>query len=709
MTQVIKSVCQMCGTAYSGCGIDVYVEKGKVVKIEGTKGHPVNDGTLCPKGLAAIQMLYNPERILYPMKRLGGRGEGKWQQISWDEAMDTVVTKLNGVIEADGARAITWIKGQGPGWQAAWDYCQRFMNLIGSPNLVQHGHNCHFGRGAGHAFTYGWMPDPDYENANLIMLWGYNPVNTGMPHAVRIMKAKERGAKLVVIDPRFSKTAAKADMFVQVRPGSDGALALGMLNVIIGENLYDKGFVDKWVYGFDKLAELVKNYPPEKVEEITWVPAKTIRQIARMFANIKPACLHESNGLDQMPNVAQTTRAVAILRVITGNLNEPGGSILDPDAWPFFMKRRYMDARKKADEDIHAAFGNSVSKHPLFFALGYCGVPDIVDAILTDKPFPIKAAIVQGMNPAVISSNSTKVREALKKVPFLAVFGINMDPTAQLADIVLPAATFLERNQLIEWWFGSKPRVDGIYYQLQRKVEEPLGESKSDYDFISDLARRMGHEDEWPWKTVEEYINWELEPVGITYQELVDHPEDVVKGRHTPKYLYETAKEKYLSLPFFPHHKVAFYSDLLGKSGYDPLPTYVEPAETPMSSPDLLKKYPLVCMACIKPGLFVHSQYRTLPWLKEIMPEPFVEIHSEKAKELGIKDGDTVTVKSPRSSIDLKARVCDSLDPRVVGITHGWWKPATNFLTPNEYRCPITGATSNRCFLVNVTKKKGRR
>ena len=700
--KVVKSICQMCGTNYAACGIDVHVLDGKIIKIEGTKGHPVNDGWLCPKGLAAIQMEYSPKRILYPMKRTGERGQGKWQRISWDEAMDTIVNKFRNIIETDGARAIGWFKGQGPGWMAAKDYALRFMHLIGSPNFAAPSHVCEIARLLGHSFTYGMSSYPDYENANLILWWGYNPVNTGMPYFVRGIKAKERGAKLIVIDPRFSKTAAKADMYVQIRPGSDGALALGMLNVIIEEDLYDKDFVKKWAYGFDQLAELVKKYPAEKVEKITWIPSETIQDLARKYATIKPACLHEGNGIDQQPNVAQTTRAISILQAITGNLDVPGGNVINPEQHPIFAKIKDMGLRYETPEKTIEAYNNSVSTHPLMFRLTYPHIPELRDAILYDKPYPIKAIFIHGANLAVTGENTKKMRKALMKVPFSVAFDHTWTPTVEMADLALPACTFLERNMLNSFLY-HRPTVDAAYYQLQQKVVEPPGENRDDFEVISDMTRRMGYEEGWPWKTVKEWVDYELEPIGVTYQELADSPEDTVKYKYTPRELYRKYG-KLFSLPFFPHGKCAFYSEEFESNGYDPLPTYVEPGESPLSSPNLTKEYPLICMACLKPGLYVHSQYRDLPWLKEIMPEPWIEIHSQKAKEIGVKDGETVVVKSPRNSIQLKCKIFDSLDPRVVALTHGWWAPVTNFLTSSQYACPITGATSNRCFLVNVVK-----
>ncbi len=707
MTKIVKSICEMCGTAYAGCGIDVLVEGDKVVKIEGTKGHPVNNGHLCPKGLASIQMLYNPDRLQYPMKRVGGKGSGKFERISWSEAMDTLSGKLENVIKTDGPQAIAWIKGQGPGWQMAWDFCQRVMNAIEAPNLVQHGHNCHFGRGAGHVATFGWMPDPDYEEAKLIVLWGYNPVNTALPsQGARIMDAKRRGVPLIVIDPRFTKTAAKADIFVQIRPGTDGALALGMMNYIIKEDLHDKQFIEKWAYGFDKLAKMVEEWTPEKTAEVTWVPADTIRKVARMYATIRPAALMDANGIDQNPSVSQSIRAISSLCVITGQFSKRGTRILDPEIWPFFPLHNRMDGRDYGHEATVAMFQKSVSKHPYFYALGYVGMSDLMDAMVTDKPYAIKAAVVQGMNPAVITDNQKKVREALSRVPFLAVFDPLMTPTAEMADLLLPAATFLERDFLNKWWFGSKPRVDSMYIQLQRKAVEPLGECKTDFEFCRDLTWAMGKKEKWPFETIRQWIDYELQPLGITFQQLADNPEKVVWKTFTDEELTDKALKKYLMLPFFPQNKIALYSGFFESIGQDPLPRWNEPGESPVSQPNLAKEYPLVAMASIKPGIFVHSQYRTLPWLKEIMPDGFVEIHPKTATEMGIQEGDTVTVSSPRASIDIKARVVSSFDPRVVGLTHGQWDAISNFLTTDAYRCPISGATSNHCFLVKISKRR---
>ncbi len=705
--QIIRTTCEMCGVVNNNCGIDVHVKDGKIVKVEGTKGHPINDGSLCPKGLAAIQSQYDPNRLKYPMRRVGKRGEGKWERISWDTALDTIAQKFKEIIDTDGAQAISWLKGAGPSWEEHWEFAQRFMHFLGSPNMVAHGYLCHLARMIGHMATYGSLPAADYDNTSCMLLWGYNPANTQTSnHMRRIMAAKQRGAKLIVVDPRFSKTAAKADIWVQPRPGSDGALAPGMLNVIITEELYDKAFVDKWTYGFDKLAEMVKDYPPEKVESITWVPADVIREVARVYATTKPAVLYEQNGVDMQPNVAQTARAISCLRAITGNLDIPGGNIFFPGLSPAFKKTADIGMSRKPAKEMQQAFKKSVGKHPLYYAMHYLTVPEIVDAILTDKPYPIKAAIIYGMNPAVVIEDTDKVVRALKKVPFLVVFDRVKTATAEFADILLPAANFFEKTMTNTYLWGCRPGVDSEYFSMRRKVLEPMGESKSDFDFISELARKMGYVAEFPWKTVEEAIDYELAPIGMSYKQLAEYPDVVYTRRYEPSEVYRKYEK---ALARMSTKKVELYSTSFERMGYDPLPRYQEVGESPVSRPDLAREYPLI-MSCFKPGLYTQSQHLALPWLKEIMPEPWLEMNPLKARELGIKDGDTVVVKSPRGSLDIKCRLTNAVDPRVVMATFGWGNSSAgpdrtiNVLAPGDIYCPITNGNSSRCFLISVTK-----
>jgi anaerobic selenocysteine-containing dehydrogenase len=692
--KIINTICQMCRHY---CGMHVFVHDGKIVKIEGIKEHPVNKGSLCAKGLAAIQLEYDPKRLKYPMKRVGGRGEGKWERISWDEALDTIASKLKEIKEKYGAHAVAYYRGQAPRWGTNWFHVQRFMNVFGSPNICTHSHLCHVPRQVAHVHTYGGMPIPDFENTKCIVLWGYNPTRSSTCiHARRILDSKEKGAKLIVIDPRFTEIASKADIHVQLRPGTDGALALGMMNVIINEGLYDREFVEKWTIGFDKLKELVKDYDPKKVEEITWVSANEICNVAKVYATNKPAVIEDGNGLDQHTNVVQTTRAIAILRAITGNLDIPGGNVL-----PVPLRPADITLKEKLPKDV-----KSISAHPLFYNQWFTTTPELLDAVEMGKPYPIRAVIVQGGDPIMSSSNSKKVANILQKLDFLVVHDLFMTATAELADIVLPAATFLESTLVSFYPFAYTPSVDIQIIGLVNKVIDPLGDSWPDTKFIFELARRLGYEEYFPWRTIEEALNEELAPMGLTIDKLKEHPEGIIIKIEHQKLYKKYEREGFKT----PSKKVEIYSPTFEQLGYDPLPTYKEPAESPVSRPELATKYPLLCGTCLKLGVFTHTQFRTLPWLNELFPEPFIEIHPQKADELGIKEGDIVVVESPRGSIEVKAKLTEGIDPRVIMISYGWGQPYAhgsnvNLLTDDLQRCPVSAATGNRSILCSLRKK----
>lgn len=698
MAKCVNTVCGMCNNV---CGMKTYVDDGEIIKVEGLPGHIASGGGLCPKGFAAVEYEYDPKRLRKPLKREGERGEDRWSEISWDEALDTIARKLLEFRKEYGAESVVWHRGAGPRWESNWSYVQRFMNAFGSPNVASHDHLCYTPRTIGHKHTYGGQPLPDYENTNLMILWGFNPMETSLTHqGRRVLNAAKRGVKLVVIDPRFTKTAAKADLFIQPRPGTDGALILGMLNYIIEKGFYDRSFVDEYVHGFDALHAFVEEYPLTKVSNITGVSADKIREVADLYAAASPgAIIEDGNGIEQHTNVVQTTRALAILRAITGNIDVPGGSV-----FPLPLSRRDLTLRTKISE-VFASGTKSVSTHPLYYPLWGTSTPEVLDAIETSKPYPLKALIVQGSSIATIASNTMRVRDILRKLDFIVVHELYMTATAQLADIVLPAASFFEYPHVVD---GTEqvPSVDTRILALANKVVEPLGESWSDPRFIFELARRAGLEEYFPWKYEEEAINYELEPLGLTVEELRRRPEGTAIT-FAPHQVYRKYEENGFKTST---NKVEFYSETFKEYGYDPLPTFKEPAESPYSKPDLAEDYPLVCGTGLKPGQFTHTQFRTLPSLNSVHPHPFVEIHPDTASELGIKEKDWVVVESPRGKIRVEAHLTLGIHPKVLMVAHGWGQPYAsgqpdNILTDDIERCPISGATGNRSFLCKVYKE----
>jgi anaerobic selenocysteine-containing dehydrogenase len=696
MTKVIKTICGLCAT--NDCGMDVYVEDGAIQKIGGMAESPYSMGTLCPKGLAASQLTTDLKRLLYPLKRVGKRGEGNWERISWDQALDMIAEKLDEIKKTSGAEAVGTLKAAGGGWTSNWFFIQRLMNAFGSPNVATNVNICYGARASSWAWTYGGIPEPDLEHAECILLWAFNPTETYLPnYGRRVIEAKARGAKVIVIDPRFTRTASKADLYVPIRPGTDGALALGLANIIIQDGLYDREFVEKWTSGFDELKKLASEYPPERVEQITGIPRDTIKEVAQTYATIKPAALREGDGIDQLTNASQTARAIQILPALTGNVAKQGGQVLIPN-----LPWADIALRKVFLEELES---KSVSKHILFHKVWSLTYPDLIDAMISSEPYKIRALLVFGFDPLITTAEPQRVYEAFQKVDFIVVCDPYMTASAQLADIVLPIASFLECTRLRLTRY--RPRADCQHVSLQNKAIEPLGESKADEQFIIELAKKLGLGALFPWNTVEDQIDDALSPLGCTIEDLRKNPGGKM-WTYPPEELYRSYEKSGFNTPT---KKVELYSTSLQKFGYDPLPSYIEPMEGPVSTPVLAKEYPLVCNPAIKPVLYTHTQMRTVQLLKEIMPDPWVEINPLKAHELGINDGDMVLLESPRGKIELKAKVTEEAAiPGVVYMPYGWGEPysgnypVVNTLAPDTARCPVSSSTSNHAFLCKVKK-----
>lgn len=680
--ELIKTDCILC---VWGCGINAYVKGGKLVRVEGMTEHPLNQGLLCPKGKALVDYVYSLERLKHPLKR----GNGGWKRISWDEALDIIAEKLQQIKESYGAHALAIFCGSiGVENYELAAFARRFRGAYGTPNFLSVESNCYRSRILAHQLTFGAFLLEEPEKAGCVILWGHDPDNSKMPPASKLYQALERGLELIVINPKRTPLA-KRGIHIPIRPGTDCALALGMLNVIISEDLYDKEFVKKCTIGFDKLAEHVKQYPPQKVEKITGVPAKDIKKIARIFARAESASIVQGIcSLDQQINGLQTNRALAILQAVTGNVDVPGG-------WVNVPFPRLGSLHIKVDEDPIGA-----AEHPLFYRLWgrqspYGQTMYLADAILTEKPYPIKALIVTGGNPALTLPDSDKTQKALEKLDFLVVMDLFMTETARMADIVLPACSFLERSGV-----GYVYAVtSGLPYILLRKrVIEPLGECWPDWRFWCELGRRMGYADLFPWQTDEEVIEHWLKPTGLTIKQLA---EQNPVGVFFAEKRYNMAQKGEFKTP---SGKIELYSPTLAEHGYDPLPVYVEPSQSPVSSPELARQYPLILTTGARILEYTHTQMRNVPRLRQQAPEPIAEVHPDTARKYGIADGDTIAVETRKGRIEIKVRVTEDLLPGVVSIPHGWAEANANLLTEFEPRDPVTGYTQLKVLLCRIRK-----
>ncbi len=679
-----RNACQVC---YCDCGMLTYMKGGRVIKVEGDPENPHNRGALCAQGRSARQMLYNPNRLRYPMRKVAKGGGFEFERITWDETLDTIAGKLREVKERHGPQALAFVKGT---VRSMIDQTfQRFCYAYGTPNYSGNWSYCVGPKMIGYTYTYGktghgapYMPWSDFRNSKYIMLFGTNPAVSFIHRYPRIMSdildAKETGAKLVVVDPRFTETATKADIYVSIKPGTDAALLLAMIRTIINEGLHDTTFVDKYTVGFERLREHAQRYTPEYAEEVTGVPAETIVELARQFASIKPACLDRREGVLHHTNSTHTLRAMAILLAITGNIDKPGTLLFNPGNPLGNVTRRDRLAYKKsiwADR----------------FPLAEDATAVFADAILTGKPYPIRAMMVSIANPIQEYPNTNKVKEALGKLDFLVVHELFMTETAKMADIVLPASTFFEKTELCK----TQNLALTKYFQVSHKVMEPLYESLPEWRFICLLAKRMGLEG-FDYSSEEEIIDEIIKPVGLRTSDLGE------SGVYSVPFEVGAMRRDGFNTP---SGKIEIYSEQLKRLGYDPLPSYVEPPETKRSRPDTAAEYPFTLITGSKTAVFHHSQQRNYSWLREYVPEPVVEINDRTATRLNISEGEFVIVEGLRGKAKLRAKLTSGIREDVVSVTHGWEGEANiNFLTDDTQLDPVAAMPAFRTILCNIRR-----
>lgn len=700
----IQTFCSLCGPMM-GCGLNCYVKNGRLVRIEGMKESPINNGKLCAKAYASMQWLYSPQRLKYPLKRVGKKGEGKFERITWDEALDIIADKLQQQKDKYGPESLAVLSPQHRTYK---DYFMRFLTVHGSPNYCHSG-LCFLQRAFSFAYTLGapWLAlGADYEHTDLIIIWTANPVCAGTPMGTikRILDAKERGAKLIVIKPELQPDAAKADIWVPIRPGTNAALALAMLNVIINEKLYDAEFVSKWCYGFDELVAHIQSYTPEWASPITGLPTEQIKEVARLYGNAKSACILPGNAFDQNVDSNNAIRAVAILIAICGNLDRPGGNIVPtgstmPMPKPVNPRKRYT--KEFVDKLVRPEM-------PLCFEPFAEGPSSTyyhcLDSVLTEDPYPIKTIIAAGTQPTVITRNSKRIIEALKKLKFFVVIDVMQNSSMPWADVVIPVATMYECDHPFE----APPMGSGTWIMARNKVVEPLGDYKSDYQFWLDLAVKMGYGEDFWNGDIEACMNYQLENFGMTIDELRAHPTGIIyppKSMVYEKYddIFATPSTRLSGAPYLPQGKVAIYNTTFEENGFNPLPEWVEPPESPTGTPELLEKYPLVFFDTHTSDVYNHGWLRNIPYLREVQPDPWIHIHPDTAKARGIKDGDWVIVASPHGWIKAKALYFPGIRPDTVMGLHGWWQACDELGLPGY---PLLDGGANVNILYSTDPKK---
>ena len=697
--EVKKTMCWPSPGCHCNCGLLVRVRDNKILSIKGNPEFPYNRGSICERVPSFQKWLDHPDQLQYPLKRQGKRGEDRWERISWEQALDEIAAKLQTIKSEHGAESLSTIEGT---YRSDFYAIRaRFLNLFGNPaNVGASGTACACNKVAlSFALSGTNIPcilAPPIKRLKCLVLLGrdYTESNPVRRRPMQKWRTQSPEASFIVVDPRKTEMAKMADMWLQIRPGTDTALLMAWINVIIERGLYDREFVDQWTYGFEQLKQRAAEYTPERVSEITWIPADQIIASAVCYAGNKPGCINSGLAPDQLGrNATRVEQAKLCLHAITGNMRGEAPGLAPEGPGPVVngvmamrdsmiqmaelcspqqrAKQLGSDRFKlmtwPAYERINALYEQTYGV-PLPMGGHSFSAPEPViwRSIVDGVPYPTKALITWGSNPLLNAANTGMVYKALKStnLDLHVVLEHFMTPTAMLADYVLPAASKLERGTL-----STMEDFTSVFVAAERAVP-PIGERRSDYYFFRELAIRLGFGEHFPWKTEEELYNYRLEPLGITFEEAATSKYVIASAE---PWTYDKINPRTGKVTGFATRsgKFELYSNLLEELGYDPLPGYTEPSVPP----EVKSKYPLLNMSGVKSLPFHHSEYRQVKSLRKMHKDPIAEIHSELAHRLKISDGDWVYIESPVGRVKQRARLVTNFSPKLISTEHCWWFP----------------------------------
>ncbi len=684
--EIKKSLCAICDSGPSShCGISAYVKDGRVIKIEGSDRNP-NYGSLCSKGSATRQYIYHSDRIRTPLIKRGDRETGRLEPASWNEAMDLIASRLLAIKDESGPESIVFYAGY-PKWFRP--FLKRLTHNFGSPNYMTESSVCYTAKVMANKLVYGNIGNEDIKNSKCLLVWSTNFFHSHTADAWQVIEAKERGCKIIDVGPLASHMANIADIHLRIRPGTSGALALGMAHIIINEALYDNEFISRWSVGFSEYREYVNEFSPQVTEQITGVPADKIIQAARIYATTKPAAMvngaipvvHHTNGL-------QNQRALAALIGLTGNYDQRGGNYVVNSAGG--LETRYQEfMQTRSWDDMPPRVGQD--KFPVWCRFSDGQAMHLPFQINSQEPYPIKAMVTFGLNYRMWPG-SDYMLESLKKLDFIVDTDLFMTDSTRLADVVLPACSSLERSE-----FDIQP--DG-YSTWTRPVIDPIGESRSDVDIIIELSERLGIDDPLFKKGHEACIDWIYEPAGIKISDMLKHEDGCY-----PESVEMPPYKKYENMGFpTPSGKMEFKSGILEEEGIEPLPKYIEPKYSPVSTPDMAKEYPLILTTGARLPMFIHSRTFRMPWTKRLRKDPMLDINPADAGEKGITQGDTVRLSTQRNHIDVKANITRLVPRGVINMYHSYPGADVNLLIEPDYLDPVSGYPGYKALLCQVTK-----
>ena len=667
-----RAICTTCDVM---CSVVTESKNGRVVRVR-SSDNPIFRDNICMKGIVAPKGFANPNRILHPLKRVGERGSGEWEQVTWEDAFADIGSRLQAIIAEHGPEAWAVSTSQ---WNTGTDHGlgRRVMNHIGSPNWTSGVALCAGNTAAINRYTYGWFPASDYAKTKCIVLLGHNPSrHSWTPVYNAIRQAQARGAKLIVADPRRSSGAERADIWLPLKVGSDAALLFGWLKVIIDEELYDKDFVENWTIGFEELRQRVDEYPLERVAKLTGCDPEMIAKAARMYATEGPSIIPWTPITDMQRNSTSAIRLQCILRSICGYLDVPGGETLQgfpPDLIneSLIEMHHVLSDEQKAKQlgsDKHPAFtyrGQERFRAPTKKVYGqeyanivmgcYLTPPSaLFRAMAGEGAYPVKAFFFLGNNPMMSYPNMKLIIKAMMNQDLIVAHEQFMTPSAQLADYVLPADSWLERPFLLDH-FGAASLI-----RISEKSMEPPGECRSTFEFWKGLAGALDRQEIVPWDTLEDFYDYRLEKLGVSWEEFAATA-DVYFA--PPEFL------KYRKTGFAtPTGKVELRSSSLEELGFDPLPYF---REDPPVDPD----YPLKLFTGVREDGFFQTGHRHIEEMRKRHPEPLAFVSPGTARQLMIKEGEWIEVENELAKISMKVAIKDAMPDGLVRIPHGWWKP----------------------------------
>ncbi|HCY87002.1 MAG TPA: dimethylsulfide dehydrogenase [Desulfobacteraceae bacterium] len=758
-TTIVKTTTWSAGPGcHGGCGVQAHIRDGKLVKIEGDPDHPWNRGRLCARALAMTQYIDHDDRLKMPLKRVGKRGEDKFEEISWEEAYDLIEKKMKGIRDEFGPESMIFSMGTG---RDIGPWICMLAYAFGSPNVMfaLSGNACYSPRisaldtvqGDYCVFDAGqWLDggydNPEYQVPKCMIIWGYNisatcPDNLFGHWITDLMK---KGTKIIAIDPRLTFFTSRAKHWLPIRPGTDAALAMGFLNIIIAEQLYDKSFVadftdaprlirndtgkllrasdvveggsdtdfvvfdrqsdqpviwstDNQAYELEDCSPVIDHevqvtlrtgksiscrpawqvftarcadYTPDKVAQITGIEADLVVKAARLYGKSRPASIHWGVPIDMTPEVSPLCHAISALWAITGNLDVPGGNVFTraafnavayalPGAEGVIKLKNEQDDIPRIGRDEYGPFNQFIWR---------CQTDKVIDQIFSDTPYPVKGLWMQTCNPLTgIGLDPKRWEKALEKLDFIVGVDLFMTASLRYADVILPAASFLEKDGVRSWW---------VPLQTINKAVK-VGGCKPDVEINFELARRF--DPDFSWEKIHDLFDDILKPSGMSFDTLSKKGWALPPEGH-PSRPYHRHKRGLLrsdGKPGFstPSGKYELYATLREDWGLDPMPYHKEPPFTPVSRPDLFEKYPLILSTGRRSPAFFHAEHRNIPWLRTLDPDPVVEIHPKTAEQYNVSNGEWVTLENWMGQARFKAKVTKIVPPWMVMATHGWWFP----------------------------------